>query len=89
LNRHTRYQGAIVRDHHILVLKQRIFPIGRVCWIFPGGGIEPGETEEECVKREMKEETNLDVEVKRLLLDEPRLMKIEIMSNTEHTCVSR
>jgi 8-oxo-dGTP pyrophosphatase MutT (NUDIX family) len=40
-------------------------------WLFPGGGLETGETEEECVAREMKEETNLDVRVVLLLLDEP------------------
>jgi 8-oxo-dGTP pyrophosphatase MutT (NUDIX family) len=39
--------------------------------LFPGGGIEPGETEEQCVKREMKEETNLNVRIVSLLLDEP------------------
>ena len=61
MNRHTRYQGAIVRDHQILLLRQRIFSSGRIVWLFPGGGIEADETEEDCVKREMKGETNLDV----------------------------
>jgi 8-oxo-dGTP pyrophosphatase MutT (NUDIX family) len=69
MNRHTRYQGAIVRNHSILLIKQRVFPIGRIVWLFPGGNIEPGETEEECVRREMKEETSLDVRVVSLLLD--------------------
>jgi 8-oxo-dGTP pyrophosphatase MutT (NUDIX family) len=71
LNRQTRYQGAIVRDYHILLIKHCEHKRGRTYWIFPCGGIEPGETEEECVKREMKEETDLDVKVKELLLDEP------------------
>jgi 8-oxo-dGTP diphosphatase len=71
LNRNTRYQGAIVQNHHILLIRQRILPTGRPVWLFPGGGLELGETEEECVKREMKEETNLDVRVVSLLLDEP------------------
>jgi len=73
LNRLTRYQGAIVKDHHILLLKQHVFPPGqarRIVWLFPGGGIEPGETEEQCVQREMKEETKLDVRVVSLLVDE-------------------
>jgi 8-oxo-dGTP pyrophosphatase MutT (NUDIX family) len=70
MKRHTRYQGAIIKDHHILLLKQRIYSSGKIVWLFPGGGKEPGETEEECVKREIKEETNLDLRVLSLLVDE-------------------
>ena len=36
-------------------------------WEFPGGGIDYGEAPEEALKREVKEETGLDVEIKRLL----------------------
>ncbi len=32
---------------------------GREYWVFPGGGIEEGETPKEAVIREVKEETNL------------------------------
>ena len=39
----------------------------------PGGGLEPNESEEECVEREMREETNLDVRVERLLLEDDDL----------------
>ena len=70
-NRHTRYLGVIVRDRHVLLIKQRLHGTGHSFWFFPGGGMEPGETEEKCVQREMKEETNLDVKVVGLLLDEP------------------
>ena len=73
--RHTRYQGAIVRDHHVLLIKERERSTGRCFWFLPGGGMEPGETADDSVKREMKEETNLDVEVERLLLDGPELHK--------------
>jgi 8-oxo-dGTP pyrophosphatase MutT (NUDIX family) len=67
----TRYQGAIVQNHHILLIKHLEHKTGRTYWIFPGGGIEPGESEEECVIREMKEETNLIVTVTKLLFDQP------------------
>jgi len=39
--------------------------------VIPGGGIEQSKTEEECVIREMKEETNLDVIIEKLAFDEP------------------
>ena len=45
---------------------------GRNYWVIPGGGRLEGEAEETFVIREMKEETNLDVQVVRLLLDEAR-----------------
>lgn len=69
--RHTRYQGAIVRDDAILLIQHRERSSGRSYWVIPGGGIEEGETEEECVVREMQEETNLKVEVERLVIDDP------------------
>lgn len=66
----TRYQGAIVRDGHILLVKQRFGSVYE-CWNVPGGGREGNESEEQCVIREMKEETNLDVRVERLLIHGP------------------
>lgn len=71
MKRNIRYQGAILQNHHILLLKQIEHASGRSAWIIPGGGIEPDETEEACVQREMQEETSLLVQVQSLLLDEP------------------
>jgi 8-oxo-dGTP pyrophosphatase MutT (NUDIX family) len=71
VTRSTRYQGAIIHDHLILLLKQMEHASGRSYWQIPGGGIEPDETEEQCVQREMLEETGLHVHVHSLLLDEP------------------
>jgi ADP-ribose pyrophosphatase YjhB (NUDIX family) len=85
VKRNIRYQGAIIKDHHLLLLHQRIYPSGRLVWLFPGGGIEAGETAEDCVKREMKEETNLDVRVKELLFDDPTFQESDIYYRVHQT----
>ena len=66
----VRYQGAVIRDDHILLIRHQEHATGRAYWVIPGGGRESHETKEACVQRETREETNLDVSVKRLLLDE-------------------
>ncbi len=71
LIRDIRYQGAIMRDGRVLLIRHLHHSDGRTYWLFPGGGIEPGETEHECVCREMREETGLEVKVERLVFDEP------------------
>ena len=70
MRRVIRYQGAIVRNDHILLIQHTEHASGRSYWLIPGGGIEADETEEACVQREMHEETCLEVQVQRLLLDE-------------------
>lgn len=45
----------------LLVIKRQDVPI----WVLPGGGIDPGETAEEAVIREVLEETGYIVKVKR------------------------
>jgi len=56
---------AIIFDEHgrVLLCHRRDFD----AWNLPGGGIENGELPTEAVIREVKEETGLEVEVKRLV----------------------
>ncbi len=59
--------AVIVRDQQVLLVE---FSGGTADahFNFPGGGVELGETLEEAVRREVREETCLDVSVQRLLL---------------------
>jgi len=66
-----RYQGAIVRGNQVLLIQHREHASGRAYWLLPGGGQEEGESAEECVVREMREETGLEVRVERLLYEAP------------------
>ncbi len=53
--------AAIFRDGKVLIVR-RARPPAHGLYTLPGGGVELGETLEEAVIREIKEETNLDVE---------------------------
>jgi len=60
--------GAVIRDDkgRLLLVKRGHEP-GAGLWSLPGGRIEPGETDAEALKREMREETGLEVEPGPLL----------------------
>ena len=73
VSRTVRYQGAIVRDGQVLLIQHRLHDCSQCFWLLPGGGQGPGESAEECVAREMREETGLEVAVERLLLTYPEL----------------
>jgi len=50
------------KDGKILALRRDPNDVRRPkCWDFPGGNYEEGETVDECIKREIREETSLDV----------------------------
>ena len=51
----------IIKDGKVLLGKRNEEP-GKNTWSLPGGKLEFGETFEACAKREVKEETGLDVD---------------------------
>jgi len=71
MRRSIRYQGAVVLAENLLLLKVLDRQTGNLFWLFPGGGREPGETVEQCVEREVWEETSLRVAVTRFLFEVP------------------
>lgn len=62
--REIRCIGALVHDEagRLLLIRRGREP-GQGCWSLPGGRVEPGESDEQAVVREVLEETGLEVTV--------------------------
>ncbi|HBE20705.1 MAG TPA: 8-oxo-dGTP diphosphatase MutT [Cyanobacteria bacterium UBA11149] len=61
--------GVIWNDQRqILIDRRRAEGLLGGLWEFPGGKIEAGETVEACIKREIKEELAIDIEVGDFLI---------------------
>ena len=59
--------AAIVRDGSVLAARRRRPPELAGRWEFPGGKVEPGETDAAALARECHEELGIDVRVGALL----------------------
>ena len=59
--------AAIIRDGDRVFATQRGYGPWKDWWEFPGGKMEEGETEQEALAREIKEELSADIHVGKLL----------------------
>jgi 8-oxo-dGTP diphosphatase len=55
--------GIVIEDGKILLIKHQAINQLGYFWSPPGGGLQFGEKIDDCLKREFKEETNLDISV--------------------------
>ena len=59
--------GAIIEnDDNFLIGRRAKNEKSSGMWEFPGGKLEEGESPKECIKRELKEELNIDAEIGEL-----------------------
>ncbi len=65
VNPRIRATAVLIEEDKILLVEQKVSE--RRSWSLPGGTLEIGETLEQCIIREVKEETGLEVQVEKLL----------------------
>ena len=58
--------GIVFKDERVLLIKRK-YPPGVGKWSIPGGLVRLGERLKEAVKRELKEETDIDVEPEEII----------------------
>lgn len=54
-------RGIIIENNRVLLIKRE--KLQKIYWVFPGGGVEEGETNEEALIREMEEEVGVKVKI--------------------------
>ncbi|WP_178623639.1 8-oxo-dGTP diphosphatase MutT [Frisingicoccus sp.] len=63
----VRVAAAIIQNENQIFATQRGYGDFKDGWEFPGGKIEPGETPEEALAREIKEELDTEIAIGKLV----------------------
>ena len=63
------YSSDFNKNNKILIAKRRANQYLKNKWEFPGGKIEKGETPEECLRRELKEEFDIIVKISPFFME--------------------
>lgn len=63
----VRVVAAVIRKEDSIFATQRGYGAFKDGWEFPGGKIEPGETPQEALVREIREELNTEIQVGDLI----------------------
>lgn len=61
--------AAIIQKENKILATKRGYGEFINMWEFPGGKIEPGETKEQALVREIKEELNIEINVDKFAID--------------------
>lgn len=66
--RTIRVVAAVMeRDGHYLITQRRSTAVLPMMWEFPGGRVEPGETDQLALKRELQHRLGVEIEVGKLI----------------------
>lgn len=82
--------AVFIKDNKVLLMRRGQGHSSAGGWEYPGGKIEPGETGEACIKRELSEELKIDAEIGSMLAEtirtvgerEIHLMAYQVVSFT-------
>ena len=61
--------AVVIRDGKVLAARRAPGQKNEGLWEFPGGKVEPGETDEACLEREMREEFGIEGKTLKHVMD--------------------